>query len=340
MASHAHAAAHDLDHDPHGGTPHEHHVTSGFTLKFILSLLLVFTVLTVGQAQAEQWIAHTFDVDLPNWLNVAIVMTIAAVKATLVLLYFMHLRHDNPINAIIFGFTLLGVAIFLFFTFLDIGNRGYLDPQKGDVQVFGGSGAGLTMKRPVPAYAGYEGEMDVYADLPLYLGAVETRFVDIEAKYLPKHHPALLDARAAELEAKPTDAMLKLITDAKAKNKEMSPKEAARRIAFGETLSRARELAAPEVAEDFIHEFEHHIEHGKMPNPEVMKLIEKRIGPAAFARIKDMGEHHLAARESHGLSGGDAESSANFSRAKKGRSSGLFDAAAPKVEAGHGAPAH
>lgn len=336
MASHAHAAV-DLEHDPHGGTPHEHHVTSGFTLKFILTLLLFFTVLTVGQAQAEQWIAHTFNVDLPNWLNVVIVMTIAAVKATLVLLYFMHLRHDNPINAIIFGFTLLGVLIFMFFTFLDIGNRGYLDPQKADVSVFGGSGAGVQMKRPVPAYAGYDGTMDVYSDLPLYLGAVEARFVEIELKYLPKYHPALLDARAAELEPKPTDAMLKLISDAKAKNVEMSPKEAARRIAFDETLSRAREMAAPEVAQDFIHEFEHHIEHGKMPNAEVMKLIEKRLGPAAFAKLKDLGEEHVAAHATHGLSDEGDGSSANASRAKKGRTSGLFDAGAKAEPAAHGA---
>ena len=334
MASHAHAL-NELD--PHGGTPHVHHVTPGLTLKLILGLLLFFTLLTVGQAQAEKWIAFTFDVDLPNWLNVVIVMTIAAIKATLVLLYFMHLRHDNPINAIIFGFTILGVVIFMFFTFLDIGNRGYIDAVKGGPAIGGGSGNGVKVERPSPAYAGFTGSRQVYSDLPLFLGGVKVRLFEIEGEFLPKYHPALLDARAAELDSKPpTDAMLKLVADAKNRNVEMSLKEAARRIAFDDTLSKAREMAAPEVAEKFIHEFEHHIEHGQMPNAQVMKLLEQDLGPAAFARLKAIGEEHVAAREPHGLIGDDADSSANFSRARKGRSSGLFEAARVEPSA-HGA---
>lgn len=328
MASHAHAATADhASHDDHG---HGHHVTSAFVLKGILGLLLILTILTVGQAQVEKWVGHTFDVMLPNWVNVVVVMAIATVKATFVLLYFMHLRHDNPINAVIFGFTVLGVAIFLFFTFLDIGNRGYIDEEKYPMHKLGGSGEGITVNRPYPPYARLTGTIPVYASLPLYVGAVEARVQEIEYKHLPKYHPALLDARAAELIAKPTDAMLKLIDDASKKNVTMSKEEAARRIAFDETLPKARDMAAAEVASEFIHEFEHHLEHGQMPHPDVMKAIETRLGPATSAKLKEIAAAHFRAIAPVGLGGTDEQSSRNFNRAKKGRTPGLYDAPVEK----------
>ena len=57
-------------------------------------------------------------VDLGSF-NLWIAMAIATVKATLVLLYFMHLRYDRPINAIVFVTALLFVALFVSIALLD-----------------------------------------------------------------------------------------------------------------------------------------------------------------------------------------------------------------------------
>jgi cytochrome c oxidase subunit 4 len=333
------AHAHTLNElDPHGGTPHEHHVTSAFTLKFILGLLLLFTVLTVGQALVEQWVAHTFAITLPNWLNVVVVMGIATVKAALVLMYFMHLKHDNPINSVIFGFTVLGVFLFLSLTFLDIGNRGYIDAVKAKPAVWGGSGSGLEVKRPYPGYAGFSGETTAYAGVSPYIGAVDARYLEIEAKYLPKYHPALMEPLAAALAAKPTDAVgAKIEAERKLTGREMSVEEAARRVAFEETYPKAAEAAAPEVRADYIKEFEYHLHHGRVPHADVMKRLQEKLGPAAFAQIAALAKAHAEASEEHGLRGDDDQSTKNFSRARKGRTSDLFEAAPPKVEAAHGA---
>ena len=334
------AHAHTLNElDPHGGTPHEHHITSAFMLKFILAILLFFTVLTVGQAQAEKWIAHTFAIELPNWLNVVVVMGIATVKATLVLLFFMHLKHDNPINSVIFGFTVLGVAIFFFFTFLDIGNRGYIEAVKYPQVVSGGSGAGLDVQRAYPSYAGVRPifTMNAYSGVSPYVGAVDARILELQTRHTPAVHPALLEARKAELIAKPSDAMGTLIQSWADKGTKVSIEEAAAKLAFDDTFPKACELVAAEVTKNMIADFEEHLHHhGKVPHADVLKRLQEKLGPAAFATITEIAAAHTRETENVGLKGSDHESSKNFSRAKKGQTSGLFDAQAPKVEAGHG----
>ena len=73
----------------------------------VLSALLFLTVLTVAAAQID------FGV-----FNVLIAMGVATVKATLVLLFFMHLKYDNKLFLVIFltGVFLL-VILFLFCEF-------------------------------------------------------------------------------------------------------------------------------------------------------------------------------------------------------------------------------
>ena len=48
-----------------------------------------------------------------------IALGIATLKASLVALYFMHLRYDNPFYAVVFLAALLFLAIFLSLTLLD-----------------------------------------------------------------------------------------------------------------------------------------------------------------------------------------------------------------------------
>lgn len=90
------------------------------TRNHILTLiaLLILTAITVGASYIHFG---------SGAVNIVIALTIATVKATIVGLFFMHLLHDKPVNAVIAvaGFIFLG--IFLLFDFLDVGTR--TDPQ-------------------------------------------------------------------------------------------------------------------------------------------------------------------------------------------------------------------
>lgn len=70
--------------------------------------LVLLTVLTVGVT----W----FDM---GDLNIWVALGIAVIKASLVVLYFMHLRWESPFNAIAFITALSFVSIFLAFVMAD-----------------------------------------------------------------------------------------------------------------------------------------------------------------------------------------------------------------------------
>jgi len=145
MTSHAHAPAHAEHFDAHGHKDHGHTIVSVATLRTVLALLLFFTLLTVGATQLEIWIASTFNVLIPQWVNVFVALSIAAVKTTIVVMFFMQLRYDNPLNTMIFVFTILTVFFFLGFTSLDLGNRGTIDRFKSYYIEPGGTGIGTGM---------------------------------------------------------------------------------------------------------------------------------------------------------------------------------------------------
>ena len=91
-----------------GSPPSVGHAVPIRILATTLVALLVFTWLTV----AATWF------DLGNW-NLWIAMLIATIKATLVALYFMHLRYDRPFNGILLLGTLLFVLLFIGVTLMD-----------------------------------------------------------------------------------------------------------------------------------------------------------------------------------------------------------------------------
>ena len=130
--------SHAAEFDEYGHKDHGHVIVSVFTLRFILIALLICTLLTSGSAWAEEWIAQTFHVEIPQWINVCVALSIAVVKTALVVGFFMQLKYDNPMNTIIFVFTLLTVASFLGFTTLDLGNRATIDRFKNAYQYPGG----------------------------------------------------------------------------------------------------------------------------------------------------------------------------------------------------------
>jgi cytochrome c oxidase subunit IV len=96
--------------DSHPVAPHAEfaHVMPATLLLGVYAALVALTVVTVAAAGQ----------DVGGW-NLGIAMGIATLKATLVALYFMHLRYDRPFNAIIFLTALVFLAIFLGLTLLD-----------------------------------------------------------------------------------------------------------------------------------------------------------------------------------------------------------------------------
>jgi len=96
MASHA-------SHDHASG-----HVVPLWLLFAVLGVLLALTWMTV----AATW----FDL---GKLNIYVAMVIAGVKATLVALYFMHLRWDRPFNGLVLLVSLILLVLFLGFAMRD-----------------------------------------------------------------------------------------------------------------------------------------------------------------------------------------------------------------------------
>ena len=117
----------------HGDHHHGHFVVPKFTLRLIFGLLISLTILTVAAAQFEVAIASFFGFQIPGIVNVLIALSIATVKTTLVVMFFMQLRYDNPLNTMVFIFTIFTVAFFLGFTMIDLGNRGSVDRFKAAI---------------------------------------------------------------------------------------------------------------------------------------------------------------------------------------------------------------
>jgi cytochrome c oxidase subunit 4 len=94
---------------------HEHglmgHVVSPAVLVAVFAVLVLLTVITVAAATPR--------FDFGSW-NVWIALFIATIKASLVALYFMHLRYDHPFHGLIFVTALLFLAVFLGLVLLDV----------------------------------------------------------------------------------------------------------------------------------------------------------------------------------------------------------------------------
>lgn len=89
----------------------------------VASMLLLLTFVTV-------WVAS---IDFGAY-NLVIAMFIAAVKATMVALIFMHLKYENKIYMIIFVISIIFLAIFITFTLLDTLQRdGIYDQRAGQI---------------------------------------------------------------------------------------------------------------------------------------------------------------------------------------------------------------
>ena len=89
--------------------------------------ITIFMVLLVGTALT---VAAAF-VDFPWRLNTIVALTIATVKATFVVLYFMHVRYSARLIWVIVAAALFWMAILFAFTLADYFTRGWLSTQSG-----------------------------------------------------------------------------------------------------------------------------------------------------------------------------------------------------------------
>ena len=83
----------------------------------VAGALLLLTAITIMVARE----------DFGSW-NLVVALLIAATKATLVALFFMHLKYDNRIYSVIFVGAILFLGIFITFTMFDTLNRGEINP--------------------------------------------------------------------------------------------------------------------------------------------------------------------------------------------------------------------
>lgn len=96
------------EHSEHGSDHGFAHPQSISSLLTVFSALVILTIITVLIANfklgnAEIWIS----------------LTIASIKASLVMYFFMHLGHDKPFNALIFLSSTFFLALFMGLTMMD-----------------------------------------------------------------------------------------------------------------------------------------------------------------------------------------------------------------------------
>lgn len=113
------ANEHD-QHGHHGGVEPPHvHVLPLSLYWGIFGILLVLTVLTVAVTKIEL-----------GPFSLAVAMAIAVVKATLVLMIFMHLWYDHKLNLLMASTSFLFLSIFIVLTMFDTESRDLVDPVK------------------------------------------------------------------------------------------------------------------------------------------------------------------------------------------------------------------
>jgi cytochrome c oxidase subunit 4 len=108
-------------HDDHGhgeaddGKVHSH-ISSLPQYVGIFLALIAFTLLTVAVSNIHL-----------GKMNLVVAIVIASMKASLVILFFMHIRYDNKFNAMIIVVSLLFIGVFFAYTTNDTEHRGEVD---------------------------------------------------------------------------------------------------------------------------------------------------------------------------------------------------------------------
>jgi len=107
-----------------------------------LAALLVLTAITVAAAGIHFG---------SNSTNVVIALGIATIKASLVALVFMHLRHDKPVNGIIAVSGFLFLALLLAYCIIDIDTRKQLVPYTAKIPATAATGRPAAQQSGAPS---------------------------------------------------------------------------------------------------------------------------------------------------------------------------------------------
>lgn len=96
------------------------HIVPRKTLVLIFAILLVLTATTVAVAMVDLGVFST-----------VVALGIAALKASLVVLFFMEMKYSNPVSKLFVVGGLFWLAILLVLTFNDYISRNWLPPPLG-----------------------------------------------------------------------------------------------------------------------------------------------------------------------------------------------------------------
>lgn len=120
MAAHANPHSHDHGHGPAGQTYHGAppvHVTPLSVYLAIFATLMVLTGVTVAVAYVNL-----------GQFNKVVALGIASFKATLVVLYFMHVKYASRLTQLFAVTGIFFLAILLSLTMIDYGSRMWVNP--------------------------------------------------------------------------------------------------------------------------------------------------------------------------------------------------------------------
>ena len=101
-------------HNQHGQHEEEHHIVSPKVYLAIVAALLVGTALTVIAAQVEMGV-----------LNPIVALAIAVIKATLVVLFFMHVKYSTKLTKLTVGAGLFTFLALIGMTLADYISRAW-----------------------------------------------------------------------------------------------------------------------------------------------------------------------------------------------------------------------
>lgn len=93
---------------------HQHHVIPLKVYMYVAGALFALTFLTVIAYQFRMYMGP---------LAAPVAFLIAAVKASLVMGFFMHLKYDNLMNRVIFGTAFFFLALLFAFSAMDVFTR-------------------------------------------------------------------------------------------------------------------------------------------------------------------------------------------------------------------------
>ena len=114
----AQTANYDVDHsDDH------HHIVPLKTYYIIFGLLMLFLLITVGAAEFDfaERVGQNF-----AWMNIIVALAIAVVKATLIVMYFMHVKFSGRLIALFAVAAYFFVGIMFLMTYGDYLTREWL----------------------------------------------------------------------------------------------------------------------------------------------------------------------------------------------------------------------